>query len=200
MDRSFKALQARNINNPRVQRFLKAMIEPTNRYEKALSGLITATNKFASVTAERNDAANALLDATNQIRYTATEQQLGTVGGMVLTITSARHLELTASVLLMVAGLILAFVIGRSIVQPIRQITAVMLQLATGKIDVEIPSVGFDDEIAAMASAVRVFRDNKINAERLADENEQSWNEEKRSRSLQSQFRFEATATELTTT
>ena len=84
MDRSFKALQAHNVNNPRVQRFLKAMVEPTNRYEKALAGLITATNKFASVTAERNDAANALLDATNQIRYAATEQQLGTVGGMLV--------------------------------------------------------------------------------------------------------------------
>ncbi|HEY3792821.1 MAG TPA: methyl-accepting chemotaxis protein [Bradyrhizobium sp.] len=202
MGRSFKALLALNVDNPRVQRFLKAMVEPTNRYEKALAGLITATNKFASVTAERNDAANALLDATNQIRYTATEEQIGTVGGMVLTITSARHLELAASILLMVVGVILAFAIGRSIVQPIRKITVVMRQLAAGMIDVEIPSIGFDDEIAAMASAVRVFRDNKINADRLAGENDaERRNKEQRARALQSlNLRFEATATALTTT
>lgn len=202
MDRSFKALQAHNVNNLRVQRFLKAMVEPTNRYEKALAGLITATNKFASVTAERNDAANALLDATNQIRYTATEQQLGTVGGMLVDITSARQLEFIASALLMVAGLILAFVVGRSIVHPIRQITAVMQQLAAGTIDVDIPSVGFDNEIAAMASAVRVFRDNKINADRLAGENEAERREkEQRAQALRGlNLRFEATATALTST
>jgi methyl-accepting chemotaxis protein len=202
MSRSFNALQARNVDNPRVQRFLKAMVEPINRYEKALAGLIIATNKFASVTADRNNAANALLDATNQIRYTATEQQLGTVAGMLVTITSARHLEITASVLLIVAGLILAFVIGRSIVQPIRQITAVMQQLAAGTIAVEIPSFGFDNEIAAMASAVRVFRDNKINADRLAGENEaERRDKEQRAQALQAlNLRFEATATALTST
>ena len=70
---------------PGCSAFSKLWLSPINRYEKALAGLITATNKFAGVTAERNDAANALLDATNQIRYTATEEQLGTVGGMVLT-------------------------------------------------------------------------------------------------------------------
>lgn len=202
MSHSFNALQARNVDNPRVQRFLKAMVEPINRYEKALAGLIIATNKFASVTADRNDAANALLDATNQIRYTATEQQLGTVAGMLVTITSARHLEFTASVLLMVAGLILAFVIGRSIVRPIRQITAVMQQLAAGTINVEIPSAGFGNEIGAMARAVRVFRDNKINADRLAGESEtERRDKEQRAQALQAlNLRFETTATALTST
>jgi methyl-accepting chemotaxis protein len=202
MSHSFNALQARKVDNPRVQRFLKAMVEPIDRYEKALAGLFIATDKFASVTADRNAAANALLDATNQIRYAATEQQLGTVAGMLVTITSARHLEITASILLMVAGLIFAFVIGRSIVQPVRQITAVMQQLAAGTIDVEIPLVGFDNEIAAMASAVRVFRDNKINADRLAGENEtERRDKEQRAQALQAlNLRFEATATALTST
>jgi len=202
MSRSFQALQARNVDNPRVQRFLKAMVKPINRYEKALAGLITATNKFASVTADRNGAAKALLDATNQMRYGATEQQLSTVGGMMLTIHSARQLEYTASALLIVVGLILAVVIGRSIVRPIRQITAVMEQLAAGMIDVEIPAVGHRNEIAAMANAVRVFRDNKINADRLAQENEGARRaKEERARTLQAlNLRFEATATALTST
>ena len=102
----------------------------------------------------------------------------------------------------MVAGLILAFVVGRSIVQPIRQITAVMQQLAAGTIDVEIPSVGFDHEISAMASAVRVFRDNKINADRLAGENEaERRDKEQRAQALRAlNLRFEATATALTST
>ncbi len=202
MSRSFLALQARNTDNARVQRFLKAMIEPLKRYDGALAGLIKATEKFASITTERNATADALLDATNQIRFQATEQQLGTVGSMMLTTDSARHLEYTASASLIIVGLILALVIGRSIVRPIRQITAVMEQLAAGTIGVEIPAVGYRNEIAAMVNAVRVFRDNKINADRLAQENETGRRaKEDRARTLQAlNLRFEATATALTST
>lgn len=202
MSRSFNALQAHHIDNARIQRFLKAMAEPIKRYEKALAGLITATEQFASVTAERNAAADALLDAATQIRFVATEEQLGMVGGMMLTIASARLLEYVASASVIFVGLILAFVISRSIVRPIQQLTAVMQQLAAGTIDVALPDVGRYNEFAAMAASVRVFRDNKIDADRLADENEtERRNKERRARALQAlNQRFEATATALTST
>ena len=162
MSRSLQALQARNVSNPRVQRFLKAMIAPTEQYERALDGLISATEQFARVAAGRNKAETTLIDATHQISSAATEAQLGTVGGMMIAVTSARHLEYFASTLAIVAGVILAFVIGRGIARPIQQITAVMRELAKGRSDVVIPPVGRRNEIGAMAEAVRVFRDNKI--------------------------------------
>jgi methyl-accepting chemotaxis protein len=202
MSRALQALQARNIDNRRVQRFLNAMAEPFKRYESAVEGLITATNRFAGVAADRNAAAAALIDATDQIRFTTTEVQLGTVGGMMLTVTSARHLEYVASVLAIIAGLVLAFIIGRGIARPIRQITAVMRKLADGTTDVVIPHVGGRNEISAMAEAVRVFRDNKIEADRLSDENEaERQSKEQRTRSLEAlNRRFESTAATLTTT
>lgn len=202
MGRALQALQVRNIDNRRVARFLNAMAEPFKRYESAVEGLITATNRFAVVAADRNAAAAALIDATDQIRFATTEVQIGTVGGMMLTVTSARHLEYVASVLAIITGLVLAFIIGRGIARPIRQITAVMRKLADGITDVVIPHVGGRNEIGAMAEAVRVFRDNKIEADRLSDENEaERQSKERRTKSLEAlNRRFESTAAALTTT
>jgi methyl-accepting chemotaxis protein len=202
MSRSLQALQGRGVSNPRVQRFLKAMIAPVEQYEKALDGLISATERFARAADDRDKAATTLIDAMHQIRLAATEAQLGTVGGMMITVTSARHLEYFASTLAIVAGVILAFVIGRGIARPIQQITAVMRELANGRIDVVIPPVGGRNEIGAMAEAVQVFRDNKIQADRLASENEaERRTKEQRTKSLEVLNRdFESTAAALTST
>jgi methyl-accepting chemotaxis protein len=202
MSRSLQALQARSVSNPRVQRFLKAMIAPVEQYKSALDGLIAATERFARVAGDRDKAATTLIDATYQIRLAATEAQLGTVGGMMVTVTSARRLEYFASTLAIVVGVILAFVIGRGIARPIQQITAVMRELANGRIDVVIPRVGRRNEIGAMAEAVQVFRDNKIQADRLASENEaERRTKEQRTKSLEALNReFESTAAALTST
>jgi methyl-accepting chemotaxis protein len=172
MDRSFQALQAQNIGNRRVQRFLAAMNQPIDRYKKAATGVVAATEQFASAGKDREIAATALIDATDRFRSDATAAQLGMVQGMMGAVTTARELEGVASVLAIVAGLLLAFIIGKGIVHPIRQITAVMRGLAKGNVDVVIPHLGRRDEIGAMAEAVRVFRDNKIEADRLAGESE----------------------------
>jgi methyl-accepting chemotaxis protein len=65
-------------------------------------------------------------------------------------------------------GLLLAFLIGRSIVRPIAGMTGAMEQLATGDTSAPIPAQDFKDEIGAMAKAVGVFKESMIEAERLA--------------------------------
>jgi len=172
MDRSLQALQELNIGNRRVQRFLAAMNQPIDRYKKAATGVVAATEQFASAGKDREIAATALIGATDRFRSEATAAQLGMVQGMMGAVTTARQLERIASVLAIVAGLLLAFIIGKGIVRPIRQITAVMGELAKGNVEVVIPHLGRRDEIGAMAEAVRVFRDNKIEADRLANESE----------------------------
>jgi methyl-accepting chemotaxis protein len=195
MSHALKALQARSIDNRRVLRFLKAMAEPLDRYTKAVNGLIAATGQFARVASDRKSAATALIEAAEQIRLAAAEVQLGTVGGMMITVSSARRLAYVASAFAIVAGLILAFVIGRSIARPIQQITDVMRRLAYDTVDVVIPYASHHNEIGAMAEAVRVFRDNKIEADRLSDVNEtEQKNKEQRAKSL------ETTAAALTST
>jgi methyl-accepting chemotaxis protein/CHASE3 domain sensor protein len=202
MNRAFDALRTRGVDNRRVQRFLKAMAEPLQQYGKAVEGLIGATEQFARAGADRSAAAAALIEAADHLRLTATKAQIGTVGGMMSAVTSARHIVYIASALAIIVGLVLAFVIGRGIARPIQQITSVMRELAGGRIDVVIPYLGQKNEIGGMAEAVRVFRDNKINADRLTVESEtERRNKEQRTKSLEElNGRFEATATALTVT
>ena len=200
MDRSLQALQARNIGNHRVQRFLNALKQPVDRYEKATAGVVAATEQFATAAADRGAATAALTQSTDRIRSEATAAQLGTVRGMMAAITAARQLEYVASAVAIVAGLLLAFVIGKGIARPIGQITAVMRALAEGRTNSEIPHLRRRDEIGAMAETVRVFRDNKIEADRLAGENEaERQAKARRAQNLEVlNHRFEATATALT--
>ena len=66
------------------------------------------------------------------------------------------------------AGLILSFLIGRSITRPLNGLSAAMKRLAEGDTSVAIPATDTNDEIGRMARTVIVFRDNAIERERLA--------------------------------
>ena len=60
-----------------------------------------------------------------------------------------------------VIGLAVSVLTGRrTIVNPVRQLTQTMSELADGKLDVDIPNADAKDEIGAMARAVEVFRQN----------------------------------------
>ncbi|WP_063692010.1 methyl-accepting chemotaxis protein [Bradyrhizobium stylosanthis] len=67
-------------------------------------------------------------------------------------------------------GLIVAFLIARSIVGPLTSMTRAMGLLAGGNLAVEIPGRGKADEIGDMAKAIEVFKDNMVATERLRHE------------------------------
>ena len=196
------ALMTRNIENSRVPRFLKAMVEPFGRYTTALERLISSTKRFATVTTDRNTAADVLKEAIDQVRFASAEVQLGTVSGMEITVTSARRLELITSALAIIVGLVLAVLIGKGIANPITQTTAIMRKLANGTTDIVIPYVRRRDEIGAMAAAVQVFRENKILADELAVERQSDGQaKERRVKALELlNLQFEAAASNLTST
>ena len=57
-------------------------------------------------------------------------------------------------------GAILAFLIARGIIKPLNKMTLAMVGLAGGDGTVEIPGLGANNEIGAMAKAVNVFKQN----------------------------------------
>jgi methyl-accepting chemotaxis protein len=63
----------------------------------------------------------------------------------------------------------MGFIIGGTVTRPIGQLTHAMRRLADGDTDITVNADG-RDELAAMAKAVLVFRDNALERERLADE------------------------------
>lgn len=72
----------------------------------------------------------------------------------------------------LLAGLVLNFLVGRSISLPLDRLRQAMQRLADGDATSEIPSTGATDEIGAMARTVLVFRDNARERERLTQERE----------------------------
>jgi methyl-accepting chemotaxis protein len=61
----------------------------------------------------------------------------------------------------------------RGVSVPIGTMTAAMRRLADRQMNTEVPGIGRGDEIGAMARAVQVFKDNMIEADRLAAAQEQ---------------------------
>jgi len=81
------------------------------------------------------------------------------------------------SALLWIAGLLVvlggcAWPIARSIVRPVRALTATMVTLAGGNTAVEIPGVARRDEVGDMARAVDVFKNSMLETERLRQDQE----------------------------
>lgn len=70
---------------------------------------------------------------------------------------------------LLVAGFSFWVIVGR-VVRPIGAMSKSMLQLADGKLDIEVPSLDRRDEIGEMASSVETFKQNAIETERMRKE------------------------------
>jgi methyl-accepting chemotaxis protein len=111
------------------------------------------------------------------------------------------------SFLIALAGLIavvtssvaLIVMVRRRVCAPIVDLTATMSRLASGDVSGDVAGAERGDEIGAMASAVRVFKDNMIAAERLAAEKAaESDGKMRRAQMLDELTRtFEAKVTEL---
>jgi methyl-accepting chemotaxis protein len=116
---------------------------------------------------------------------------------------SAAHTSFTVAlagllaVLIASAGLIV--MVRRRVCAPIVGLTTRMSRLADGNVAEEIPGAERSDEIGAMASAVQVFKDNMIRADRLAAEKQtESDGKMRRAQALDELTRaFEAKVTEL---
>lgn len=89
--------------------------------------------------------------------------------------------EQSLKLTLLIAGLVLlavfatqAWMAGRYVTGPIRRITRVMNQLASGNHAVEIPGLSSKDEIGDIARATLVFRENALRTQALVEQVTQS--------------------------
>jgi methyl-accepting chemotaxis protein len=68
------------------------------------------------------------------------------------------------------AGVVLAIILGARMARPIIHMTEAMRRLAAGELDTQVPSLARGDEIGSMAKAVAVFRENAVEMRRLQAE------------------------------
>ena len=149
---------------------LQAIIEATRHYNRLIAtdlpkhaaAIGTQSEELAGATRERADGL-------------ATE----TVASIDATVTTSLGLSLAA----VVAGILIAALIARTIVVPLKGMTATMTALAAGDRLVAIPATANRDEIGAMARAVAVFKDGLLKADALEGERRQE--EEARERRRQ---------------
>jgi methyl-accepting chemotaxis protein len=78
--------------------------------------------------------------------------------------SSSQRTLILGTVAILVAAMLLALVVGRSMSRPLIAITAVMNRLSNGDIEVAIPGSKRRDELGTMAVAVDVFRRSMIEA------------------------------------
>nr|WP_294512284.1 methyl-accepting chemotaxis protein [uncultured Rhodopila sp.] len=169
---SLGALADTASGNRRMQRFMKGAMEPLDRFGEALRQVVAADERLRDVTAERDAASAAVLDAAAGQRRQAVESAEAAVAGMLAGTGSAYRLGLATSSGAVGIGLVMAFLIGRSIAGPVQHLTGAMRGLAAGDLASVVPDTSRSDELGEMARAVLVFKEHMERENRLAAEQE----------------------------
>ncbi len=165
------AFAARHALSPREQSATDAVDKAVKGFDKAVKDAIdmSAVDAATAVTflVSADDQYQAL---DKSLRALMQEQKADTDAaasdGIAASGATLRH-----SLMLLIGALMLAAAVtatvSRLIARPIIGMTQAMRGLADGQLDIDLPGVGRGDEIGDMASAVAVFRENMIKAERL---------------------------------
>ena len=109
----------------------------------------------------------AIGNAARSVAGTAEKEARAVETGLIAQVADTRTLTGGLALGGLAVGLLLAFVIGRSISGPVVAMSSAMGRLAAGERDIVIPGAKRRDELGRMAATLEVFRNNLIEAERL---------------------------------
>jgi methyl-accepting chemotaxis protein len=109
-----------------------------------------------------------MLPAADRIIDTARKEAEAATGGLAASQAQTKAMIVGVGIAVVSLGLVLSFMVGRGITQPLHRLAGAMGRLANGNTAVDIPATESEDEIGEMARTVIVFRDNALERERLA--------------------------------
>ena len=166
--------------------FLFALYGVFPSKQLALAGVVTGLTLYnGAVIAEivRSDLAYAVLMVSEaidrfEVAASALDRAAETLQADRQRLTEEAHARLAADLrsnaviggAAALTALALAIAAARLISRPLMAMTAAMGRLAAGDRAVDIPGTDRRDEVGAMAAAMRVFRDNMAQADRLTAE------------------------------
>ena len=139
-------------------------------HEALLKALHDSKEVDALLNGEMRTKARAIAADAEAIKLSLIEDQKQTEREVSALIDWSNVLILTLSLGGIAIGIGFAWLIGRAISKPVVGLSTGMRELAGGNTAVMITGVGRKDEIGEMASAVQVFKDNMIEADRLRGE------------------------------
>ncbi|MGE5503562.1 MAG: methyl-accepting chemotaxis protein [Actinomycetota bacterium] len=150
---------------------LKAVAEVLPAYRKAFNDTALVIGQNRELVFNVMNALGAKIANVTTEAVTAQNQYLEQIHDQAESTGQTQRGLTTAVALVAVAlGLLFAALIARSIINPVTAMTAAMGELASGRLDVEVPARERQDEIGAMAKAVQVFKQNAIDKTRMEAE------------------------------
>jgi len=176
----------------------QSLNDQVKTYIKAFDDWIASNEKIARATAIISAETRQMLPAADEIIASAGAKATAAAEGVAASQEQTKLTIFGIGIGIAVLGLLLNWLIGRSITGPLVRLSGAMDQLAAGDSTVEIPATDSRDEIGAMARTVIVFRDNAVEREQLAVTQEKSVRErERRTETIAATIaRFEGTVDE----
>ncbi|MCR9175530.1 MAG: methyl-accepting chemotaxis protein [Alphaproteobacteria bacterium] len=158
---------------------LEALVDDTQA-EESLAGLRTAADNYEAAFGEsiaamfsKKQAAVDMEEASSVV-LTETAARIESFGdSREADGDLARAMLITGTLVAVLLAIGIAVLLARSLVRPIGSMTTAMQSLADNDLSVEVPGLDRSDEIADMARAVQVFKENAERVNRLEAEEEQ---------------------------
>ena len=141
---------------------LTALMNHGQRAATAAAGLAETATQVLQTTSESRDGGTAMVQATLATINGITQQFMQAGNDAKEGARRALQIGLLVSLLAVLAGVLTAWLFGRSLSRPITRLTGTMRTLSEGDLSAEVPDVRRRDEIGAMARAVEIFKQNGL--------------------------------------
>jgi len=175
------------------------VLESANGYDTALDQVHAAINERNGIitgTLDKIGPAVADLVENTKLEIKEVQDELGP--------RAQKDIDLSLMIMAVIGaiavvlGIAAAYLIGTGISRPIVAMTGAMTRLADKDMSVDIPATDHKDEIGDMAASMKVFKENMITADRLAEEQRREQEKQiARAREVEALCRdFDATSSE----
>jgi methyl-accepting chemotaxis protein len=145
------------------------LISGIEAYQLLFKEWRAAKDEQASAAVVTSDVLDSVSMNTGSLLAFARDGRSGTVAERQQAEKNTNMIALAIIAFAILACSTMGFLIGRAVTRPIDNLTDAMRRLAEGDTNIKVQGEG-RDELAAMARAVLVFRDNAIERERLAND------------------------------
>ena len=156
------------------------LTDAVKAYTAAFANWIASTEKINRASAIISAETRQMLPVADEIIATAASKAGFAAEDVAATQAQTKLLIVGIGLAVVLIGLGLNFMIGRSITSPLAGLSNAMEKLAAGDTTVDIPATEANDEIGAMARTVIVFRDNAVEREHLAETQQKTVRERER--------------------
>ncbi|HYG91667.1 MAG TPA: methyl-accepting chemotaxis protein [Azospirillum sp.] len=190
-----EALQAQ-LQDPALKKQAGEAVDAARKYLPAFNDTVEAVNETNRLVAQMGKDVAEFAQVAETTKATALDTLGKTKEAIDSGLQSTSTTNIAVGIAAVLIGLLLAWLVARSIVKPVRAMTETMTNLAHGDLTVTIPALADRDEIGEMAQAVQVFKDNAIEKQRM-DEAERARLEAERRAAEEQRARAQAIGQEI---